>query len=107
MDNLVSLVAFFLGLSFGAFILWLNYRTKIKIEYERARSESEADLATLTERLAGKELQIQELREDLDRELAQSERITFRVCRRCKRDLKKSAGRRKKSLHCLMKPNKS
>lgn len=75
MDNLVSLVTFFVGLSFGAFILWLIYRTKIKVEYERARSESEADLATLTERLAGKELQIQELREDLERELVQTEQL--------------------------------
>lgn len=73
MDNLVPLLTLLVGAALGALLAWLVLRTKLKYEYDRARAESEAERATLTERLAGKENQIKELREAFDKELAESD----------------------------------
>ncbi len=73
MDNLVPLAALLLGISLGGFIAWLLLKNRVKYEYNRARAESEAERATLTERLSGKDLQLRELRESLDTELVESE----------------------------------
>lgn len=54
------------GLVLGAAVCWLVVRPRIKHEYDRARRETETERATLVERLAGKEHQLQELRGDLD-----------------------------------------
>jgi DNA recombination protein RmuC len=59
------------GLAVGAVVCWLVVRPRIKHEYARARSESETERATLVERLAGKEHQLQELRADLDQQCAE------------------------------------
>ena len=42
------------GLAAGGLVVWLVLRPRIKHEYDRARSESEAERATLAERLQGK-----------------------------------------------------
>lgn len=42
------------GVSFGALIVWLILRPRIKHEYNRARGEFEAERATLVERLQGR-----------------------------------------------------
>src|SRR5262245_17774317 len=54
-----------LGLGFGGLALWLIARQRIKHEYQRARSEFEAERATLAERLQGKEQQSRKLESDL------------------------------------------
>ena len=59
------------GLAVGAAVCWLVVRPRIKHEYDRARSESQTERATLVERLAGKEHQLQELRADLDQQCAE------------------------------------
>jgi DNA recombination protein RmuC len=62
----VEPVSFFLvlvvGLFFGASVIWLIQRNEMKGAYERARVDTEAERATLQERLEGKEAQIQELK---------------------------------------------
>ena len=66
----VSMLA--IGLVVGTVSLWFITRTKLKYEFERGRVEGETERATLIERLAGKDSQIQELRAALNREIDQS-----------------------------------
>ncbi len=53
------------GLAAGALVVWLVLRPRIKHEYDRARSESETERATLVERLQGKLDQTRKLEADL------------------------------------------
>src|SRR5918996_1039461 len=52
-----------IGLVIGTVSLWFITRTKLKYEFERGRAEGETERATLIERLAGKDSQLQELAE--------------------------------------------
>src|SRR5918999_2104105 len=61
------------GLIVGSLSIWFITRTKLRYEFERGRAAGEAERATLTERLAGKEDQLRELRDALDRETDQGE----------------------------------
>jgi len=54
-----------LGLVLGGVVVWLVLRPRIKHEYDRARSEFEAERATLVERLQGKDQQTRKLEADL------------------------------------------
>jgi DNA recombination protein RmuC len=67
MGYLFQAVALVLGLLIGAGAYWLVFRTRLKYEYDRARGEGESERATLAERIAGKDRQLQELREAFDR----------------------------------------
>jgi DNA recombination protein RmuC len=71
-DMLSTLALLFAGAVIGIAVCWLLTRNKASTEYHRARRETETERATLIERLAGKETQIEELRETLDRECLQS-----------------------------------
>jgi DNA recombination protein RmuC len=53
------------GLAVGALVVWLLLRPRINHEYDRARSESETERATLVERLQGKHDQTRKLEADL------------------------------------------
>jgi DNA recombination protein RmuC len=75
MENVVPAVALVLGLVIGAGAIWLIFRTKLKYEYDRARAESEAERATLAERILGKDSQLQELRGAFDRAVTDNQRI--------------------------------
>jgi len=59
------IVALGAGLAIGALTVWLLLRPRIKLEYDRARSESESERATLLERLQGKQDQAIKLEADL------------------------------------------
>ena len=61
------------GLIVGSLSIWFITRTKVRYEFDCGRAAGEAERATLTERLAGKEDQLRELRDALDRETDQSE----------------------------------
>jgi DNA recombination protein RmuC len=61
------LTALTAGLLFGAAVVWLILRGRVANEYERARGESSTERATLHERLSGKEQQIRDLKNNLDR----------------------------------------
>lgn len=75
MENFVPVLLLLIGLITGAFIAWLIFRPKIKHEYDRARAGGEVERATLLERLAGKEVQVAELRKALDDGRSDSERL--------------------------------
>lgn len=62
---------FLAGLALGVALIWLIFRPRIKHEYHRARSETETERATIVERLAGKEHQLQEMRSELDNQGAE------------------------------------
>jgi DNA recombination protein RmuC len=64
-----------LGFVVGAFSLWLLSRTKLRYEFERGRADGDTERATLIERLAGKEGQLRDLQEAIDREKDESERL--------------------------------
>ena len=61
------------GLVAGSLSIWFITRTKLKYEFDRGRATGDSERATLTERLAGKDDQLRELREALDRETDQSQ----------------------------------
>src|SRR5258707_1086726 len=75
MEILFPLLMLGIGLVFGAFIVWLLTRTKLQHEYARARAGTETERATLTERLAGKDRQLEQSRQAIDRETAQSDQL--------------------------------
>ena len=52
-----------IGIVVGTVSLWFITRTKLKYEFERGQAEGETERATLIERLAGKDSQLQELAE--------------------------------------------
>jgi DNA recombination protein RmuC len=54
------------GLAAGGLIVWLLLRPRIKHEYDRARSESETERATLAERLQGKDQHTHRLEAELN-----------------------------------------
>jgi len=60
------------GLIVGGLFVWFTNRSQLKHEFERGRADVDTERATLTERLSGKETQLREMRESLDRETAQS-----------------------------------
>ena len=61
------------GLVVGTLSLWFLTRTKLKYEFDRGRADGETERATLLERLAGKEDQLRQLREALNREAEESD----------------------------------
>lgn len=63
--NLLPVIAAIAGFFAGGLGVWLLLRQRITHEYQRARAESDAERATLVERLQGKDLQIRELRTEL------------------------------------------
>lgn len=75
MEVLLPASMLVLGFVAGAFSLWLLSRTKLRYEFERGRAEGDTERATLIERLSGKESQVSDLQEALDRERDESERL--------------------------------
>jgi DNA recombination protein RmuC len=58
-----------IGIVLGSTAIWLALRSKLAHEYDRAKAESKAELATLSERLAGRELELRKLEDAFDKEL--------------------------------------
>lgn len=75
MEVLLPASTLVLGLIIGSVSLWLLTRTKLRYEFERGRADGETERATLIERLAGKETQVHELHDALERECDESERL--------------------------------
>jgi DNA recombination protein RmuC len=70
---LEALLSLLVGFGFGALLVWLALRTKLSHAYERAKAETATQLATLTERLAGKEQELRRLQEAFDKQLSERE----------------------------------
>ena len=67
MESLIPVVMILIGIVIGAALGWLLLRTK-------ARASNAAELATLKERLAGKETELQKLQASFDAALAENDR---------------------------------
>jgi DNA recombination protein RmuC len=63
-ENITPILMLGVGVALGGVAVWLALRPRIKHEYERARSESETELATLVERLQGKDQQARRFEAD-------------------------------------------
>lgn len=64
-DNVITILMLMVGVALGGIAVWLVLRLRIKHEYDRARSDSETERATLVERLQGKHDQTRKLEADL------------------------------------------
>ncbi|HET9525112.1 MAG TPA: hypothetical protein VFO99_03045, partial [Pyrinomonadaceae bacterium] len=75
MEFLFPLSMLGVGLVIGAVSLWFITRSKLKYEFERGRAAATTEHATLVERISGKEDQVRQLREALEREAARTEEL--------------------------------
>ena len=64
MEDLLIILAFLLGAALGGVAVGLFMRPKIKYAWQQARSQSESERAALSERLQGRDDQVQELKEE-------------------------------------------
>lgn len=64
---MLMVLLFLLGLLAGGVIVWLLLSAQTRHAYQRARSEGQAELATLTERLGGRDAQVVEMRALIER----------------------------------------
>ncbi|MGI5920441.1 MAG: DNA recombination protein RmuC [Syntrophomonadaceae bacterium] len=62
MDNNLTMVVVFLGLGVGSLFMWLLMRTRVNHAFQQGRSQSEAELARLAERIGTREKQVEELK---------------------------------------------
>jgi len=72
---LVAVFYVLFGLALGALVVWLALRSRISHEYDRARAETAAQLATVTERLAGKEHELRKLEEAFDKQIVEQQMV--------------------------------
>lgn len=70
-----ELSGMFLGLGLGSAIVWLVFRAKRRHFKEAARAEAAVEFATLQERLASKNNELQGLRDALENELSERGRL--------------------------------
>jgi DNA recombination protein RmuC len=75
MEVLLPASMLVVGAVAGALTIWFLNRTKLSYEFERGRADGDTERATLIERLSGKEDQLRDLHEALDREKDESERV--------------------------------
>jgi DNA recombination protein RmuC len=69
-SNLISVLILLVGVALGAVSVWLALRSSAKQAYDAAKVEGTAQLATLAERLVGKEHELKKLQEAFDKEVA-------------------------------------
>jgi DNA recombination protein RmuC len=62
MEVIQYIVMLLVGLALGAVVAWLILRARILSAFEQGRNESRAEMAALSERLAGRESAIEELK---------------------------------------------
>lgn len=73
-ENLTLVLSVLIALAAGAVFSWLVLKGRITHAYQKARSENETERATLAERLAGKDRQLDELQRAFDKVEAESAR---------------------------------
>ena len=71
MENFFPLLMLVIGIIIGALLVYFTSRSKLGYEFDRGRTQSETEIATLSERLAGKDRQLLDVRETLDMQTAQ------------------------------------
>jgi len=71
MENVFPLLMLVIGIVIGALLVYFTSRSKLRYEFDRGRANSDTEIATLSERLAGKDRQLLDVRETLDMQTAQ------------------------------------
>jgi DNA recombination protein RmuC len=74
-SNFLPVVILLIGAAFGAIVVWLIFHAKAKRSFEDGRADSVTQIATLQERLAAKDRELQKLQEEFDREEAELTRV--------------------------------
>jgi DNA recombination protein RmuC len=74
-SNVVSIAILLAGLVFGATIAWLALRARASRSYADGKADSATEIATLQERLAAKDRELQKLQEAFDKELVELSRV--------------------------------
>jgi DNA recombination protein RmuC len=74
MDSLIPVVMIFIGIVVGALVVSLVLRAKTQRSYADGQADSATEMATLNERLAAKDRELQKLQEAFDKESAQLSR---------------------------------
>src|SRR5882724_4220464 len=75
MDSLIPVVMIFTGIVVGAVTVWLVLRAKAQRSYADGKTDSATEIATLHERLAAKNRELQKLQESFDKEVAELSRV--------------------------------
>ncbi len=70
-SNLISIVMLLIGIAVGAIPVWLALRTKSDQIYKNAKAEDAAQFASLQERLAARDQELQKLQQIFEREAAE------------------------------------
>jgi DNA recombination protein RmuC len=73
MENSLVFASLVVGLLFGALAAWLLLRARIAQAREAGRADRSSEMATLQERIAGRDRQIEELRTGLERASRETE----------------------------------
>jgi DNA recombination protein RmuC len=76
MESLIPVAMVLIGAAIGAVSVWLVLSTKARRSYEDGKADSATQVATLHERLAAKDRELQKLQEAFDREVAEMARVT-------------------------------
>src|SRR5687767_15794 len=77
----LALIYGLFGLALGALLVWLTLRSRISHEYDRAMAKTAPQLATVTERLAGKENELRQLQQTSERQIAEQEALRAETMR--------------------------
>jgi DNA recombination protein RmuC len=75
MDSLIPVVMIFTGIVVGAVIVWLLLRSQSQRSYEKGQSDSATQVATLQERLAARDQELEKLQLSFDKEVAVREHL--------------------------------
>src|SRR6266550_2859076 len=70
-SNLISIVMLLIGIAVGAISVWLALRTKSDQIYKNAKAEDASQFASLQERLAGRDQELQKLQQMFDKEVSE------------------------------------
>jgi DNA recombination protein RmuC len=74
-SSLIPILMLLVGIAIGAIAIWLVLRAKAHQTYEKAKAETATEVATLQERFAGKDRELQKVQEAFDKEIAERERL--------------------------------
>src|SRR5882762_9875751 len=74
-SNFVSIATLLIGAAFGVTVAWLFLRARASRSYADGQADSATEIATLHERLAAKDRELQRLQEAFDKEVAELARV--------------------------------
>lgn len=71
--NLISIVLLLIGLAVGALMVWLALRTRAEQSYKTAKAEAATQFASLQERLAARDQELQKLQQGFEKGMSERE----------------------------------